>query len=249
VIDKDPERLRHNGGSLFFGPDGLLYLGVGDAERGRLHGQNPATLPASVLRIDVDNGDPYAIPSGNPFAEGSSEAGVEGAPEVWWFGLRNPWRIGIDDETGLAYIADVGQERAEEINVVPLADGGLNFGWPAREGLTDFLDVPLVSEATDPVIEVLHDERDRACSVTGGEVYRGRAIPELVGHYFYADWCYGWIRSFRFADGEAVDRQDWSADLEAGLVSSFGHDGDGELLVLDWDAGRLLRIVPVRQGG
>jgi glucose/arabinose dehydrogenase len=249
VIDKEPERMRHNGGSLMFGPDGLLYLGVGDAERGRLHGQNPATLQASVLRIDVDRGDPYAIPPGNPFAEGRDGGiGVDGAPEVWWFGLRNPWRFGFDAETGLAYIADVGQERAEEVNVVPLADGALNFGWPAREGLEAFLDQPLVSDPIDPVIEIRHDERDRGCSVTGGEVYRGEAIPEFAGHYFYADWCNGWVRSFRFADGQAAEPQDWSEELDAGLVSSFGRDGPGEILVLDWQDGRVQRIVPVRQG-
>jgi hypothetical protein len=112
--------------------------------------------------------------------------------------------------------------------------------------LRAFVDVELVSEATDPVLEIRHDDRDRGCSVTGGEVYRGSAIPELDGHYFYADWCHGWIRSFRFADGDVADANDWSDDLEVGMVSSFGHDGDGELLVLDWDADTLSRIVPVR---
>ncbi len=250
VVDKEPDRVRHNGGSVLFGPDGLLYVSVGDAELGVANAQNPATLPASVLRIDVDDGDPYAIPPGNPFAEGGSgPPGVEGAPEVWWFGLRNPWRITIDEESGLAYIADVGQEGAEEINVVPAADGGLNFGWPAREGLSAFLNVALASDPIDPVLEIRHDEQDRGCSVTGGEVYRGQAIPELAGHYFYADWCHGWIRSFRYANGEAADQRDWSAELPAELVSSFGRDADGEILVLDWQVGTVSRIVPIRQGG
>ena len=246
TIDKDPDAVLHNGGTVLFGPDGLLYLSVGDAARYSVNAQNPATLPASVLRIDVDGGDPYAIPEGNPFASGEA-SGVEGAPEVWWFGLRNPWRMSIDAPTGLAYIADVGQESAEEVNVVPLDEGGLNFGWPAREGTGTFVDVPLVSDPRDPVFEVRHDGQDRGCSITGGEVYRGPAMPELDGHYFYADWCYGWIRSLRVADGAAVDQQDWSADLPAAMVSSFGHDAEGELLVLDWDAGTVSRIVPVRE--
>lgn len=241
VIDKEPDRVRHNGGMVRFGPDGLLYLSVGDGELGVANAQNPATLLGSVLRIDVDAGDPYAVPPDNPFADGS-----DGAPEVWWIGLRNPWRVAIDHDAGLAYVADVGQERAEEINVVPLDEGGLNFGWPAREGLAAFLDVPMASDSIDPVLEVLHDEQDLGCSITGGEVYRGDAIPDLIGHYFYADWCRGWIRSFRFADGEAADRQDWSGDLEVGTVSSFGRDADGELLVLGWDAGTLSRIIPDR---
>ena len=247
IIEKDPEAVRHNGGTVLFGPDGLLYLSLGDAARYSVNAQDPSTLPASILRLDVDGGGPYTIPDGNPFAPGEDgPEGVEGAPEVWWFGLRNPWRFSIDEPTGLAFIADVGQEAAEEINVVPLEDGGLNFGWPAREGLGAFVDVPLVSEATDPVLEIRHDDTDKGCSVTGGEVYRGAAIPELAGHYFYADWCTGWIRSFRLADGKVADQQDWSADLETVMVSSFGHDADGELLVLDWDADTLSRIVPVR---
>ena len=247
VIDKQPDRLRHNGGAVLFGPDGLLYISVGDGELGVANSQNPTTLLGSVLRIDVDAADPYAIPPDNPFADGGrGPAGIDGRPEVWWYGLRNPWRIAVDAETGLAYVADVGQERAEEVNVVALSDGGLNFGWPAREGLAAFLNVPLAGDPVDPVLEIVHDEEDAGCSVTGGEVYRGAAIPELEGHYFYADWCYGWIRSFRFADGETEDRQDWSADLDAGTVSSFGRDVDGEILVLGWGAGTLSRIIPVR---
>ncbi len=248
TIDKERTMVRHNGGTVLFGPDGLLYLSVGDAAQARLNGQNPASLPGSILRIDVDGGDPYAIPAGNPFGPGGqAPAGLEGAPEVWWFGLRNPWRFSIDEPTGLAYIADVGQERVEEVNAAPLADGGLNFGWPTFEGTGRYSDVRAVSDVTNPVLEVRHGAADGGCSITGGEVYRGSAIPELAGHYFYADWCRGWIRSFRLADGKVVDREDWSADLEAGMVSSFGHDADGELLVLDWEADTVSRIVPRRQ--
>lgn len=241
VIDKEPDRMRHNGGTVVFGPDGMLYLTVGDGELGVANAQTSTRLLGKVLRLDVDGAMPYAIPPDNPFADG-----VDGAPEVWWYGLRNPWRIAIDAASGLAYVADVGQERAEEVSVVPLEEPGVNFGWPSREGLEPFLDVPLNGEATDPVIEVVHDDVDAGCSITGGEVYRGRAIPELVEQYLYADWCHGWIRSFRYADGEALERQDWSADLEAGTISGFGHDADGELLVLGWDAGSVFRIVPRR---
>ena len=248
IIDKERTMVRHNGGTVLFGPDGLLYLSVGDAAQARLNGQDPSNLPGSILRIDVDGGDPYAIPAGNPFGPGGdAPAGLKGAPEVWWFGLRNPWRFSIDTPTGLAYIGDVGQERVEEINAVLLADGGLNFGWPAFEGARPYVNVAAVSDVTKPVLEIAHNPADGGCSVTGGEVYRGSAIPELAGHYFYADWCRGWIRSFRLADGEVTDRKDWSTDLKAGMVSSFGHDADGELLVLDWEADTLSRVVSVRQ--
>jgi len=131
---------------------------------------------------------------------------------------------------------------------VPVADGGLNFGWPALEGTRTFYRDPPVSDVTEPVLEVVHGGEDRGCSITGGEVYRGSAIPEFDGHYFYADWCTGWVRSFHFADGEVRDERDWSEAFGASMVSSFGRDADGEILLLDWEADTLSRIVPVRPG-
>lgn len=247
TIDKEPDKVRHNGGKVLFGPDGMLYLSLGDAARASVNGQDPSTLPGSILRLDVDAGDPVAVPPDNPFADGATLDGVAGAPEVWWFGLRNPWRFTIDPETGLAWIADVGQESVEEVNVVAFDEGGLNFGWPAREGTATFYDDPPVTEpVVEPVLEVAHDDTGEGCSITGGVVYRGAAIPELDGTYFYADWCHGWIRSVGW-DGEAVvDEQDWSDELEVGQVSAIVHDGDGEVLVLDWEAGAVGRIVPRR---
>lgn len=250
TVDKEPDKVRHNGGKVLFGPDGLLYVSLGDAARASVNGQDPSTLPGSVMRLDVDatgdGGAPYAIPADNPFADGATVEGVSGAPEIWWFGLRNPWRFTIDAETGLAWIGDVGQETVEEVNVVPFDQGGLNFGWPAREGLGTFYDGSPVTATVDPVLEVAHDDVDEGCSITGGVVHRGPAIPEFNGTYFYADWCNGWIRSVEW-DGEGVvNPQDWSEDLPAGMVSSFGLDADGEVLVVDWDAGTLSRIVPVR---
>jgi hypothetical protein len=247
TIDKEPGRVRHNGGTVTFGPDGFLYVSVGDAERGRINGQNPATLMGKILRLDVDGAKPYAIPEDNPFAHGARPGGVRGRPEVWWFGFRNPWRFSIDRETGLAYVADVGQETIEEINVAPVDEGGRNFGWPVREGKRAyFRDIRAASKLTDPVIEIRHNNTDKGCSVTGGEVYRGAAIPELAGHFFYADWCYGWIRSFRYDAGKVTAARDWSDQLGAKMVSSFGRDANGELLVLDWAADTLSRIVAVR---
>lgn len=241
TIVKQPDMVRHNGGHLEFAPDGLLYVAVGDAARASVNGQDPATLPGTILRLDVDGDAPYAVPDDNPFADGA-----DGAPEVWWYGLRNPWRFAIDAETGLAYIADVGQGDVEEVNVVPFDEGGLNFGWPVFEGTDVFYGGDPNSPVTDPVLIARHDDTDLACSITGGRVYRGAAIPELDGHYLYADWCRGWIRSFRYDDGEVVDEEDWTEQLGAEMVSGFGEDGDGELLVVDYAAGSVSRLVAVR---
>ena len=228
---------RHNGGMMQFGPDGYLYISVGDGEQASIHGQDPSTLRGAILRIDVDNGDPYAIPPDNPFVDGG------GAPEVWAFGLRNPWRFSIDHESETIYIGDVGQERWEEVDAVPLEPVGYNFGWIDMEGTHCYTSR---CDEADPVLPVVEYPHDEGCSVTGGWVYRGAAIPELDGHYLYADWCFGWIRSFELVDGAAVNEADWADDFAAlQQPSGFGVDDDGEIYVATW-TGIVARIVAVR---
>jgi glucose/arabinose dehydrogenase len=234
-IDKADTAIRHNAGALRFGPDGFLYIAVGDGARPAENGQNPKKLLSSILRIDI-NTAPYTIPPGNPYADGKN-----GRPEVWWFGLRNPWRFSIDAKSGYAYIGDVGQESIEEVNIVKFDAPGLNFGWPLMQGSKTYLKGKASTPLVNPAVEVKHS--DNGCSIVGGEVYRGTAIPELDGHYFYADWCYGWIQSFRYDGTNVVDRRDWSKQLPAEMVSSFGHDAKGELLVVDYEAGTVSRIV------
>ncbi|MGI9610858.1 MAG: PQQ-dependent sugar dehydrogenase [Acidimicrobiia bacterium] len=231
---------RHNAGMLQFGPDGYLYVATGDGGAGgaRVNGQDPKTLLSGILRIDVDEGDPYAVPADNPYADG-----LDGAPEVWAYGLRNPWRFFIDATDRLIYIADVGQESREEINVVPLGPVGYNFGWPSVEGTECFFERDCtVEDYVVPAIDYGHDE---GLSVTGGVVYRGAAIPELVGHYLYADWVREWVRSFRFESGAPGEMRDWTNDLGPVQVNSFGLDTEGEVLIAAWD-GSVSRIVPVR---
>jgi glucose/arabinose dehydrogenase len=240
ILEVDQPDERHNSGMLQFGPDGYLYVGTGDGGAGgaRVNGQDPATLLAAILRIDIDGGDPYGIPPDNPFADGAS-----GAPEVWAYGLRNPWRFSIDSTDNLLYIGDVGQESREEIDVVALEPAGYNFGWPSMEGTRCFFESNCdPADYTGPVLDYSHDE---GLSVTGGYVYRGAAIPEVTGHYFYADWVREWIRSFRLDAGSPADAQDWTTALRPGQINSFGIDHAGELLIATWE-GSIARIVPVR---
>jgi glucose/arabinose dehydrogenase len=221
---------------LAFGPDGYLYVAVGDGGDGGRNAQKPENFFGTILRLDIDNGEPYAIPANNPFLEGG------GAPEVWAFGLRNPWRFSIDHETGLMYIGDVGQEAWEEVDVISLDGGGLNLGWAYREGSRCFSS-PECDE-TDSVFPVVEYPHSEGCSVTGGYVYRGAEIPELIGHYFYSDWCSGWVRSFRYDGTEAVDLQEWP-ELDPGQVNTFGTDGFGELYLGTW-SGEVWKLVPIR---
>jgi len=214
----------HNGGLVMFGPDGMLYVGMGDgggAGDPFGNGQKRSSLLGKLLRLDVDHGDPYAVPRDNPFV---GRAGMRA--EIWAYGLRNPWRFCFDRLSGLLVVADVGQDRWEEIDVVPAGAAGLDYGWNVMEGAHCF-----GSERCDrrgrvmPVVEYGHDQ---GCSITGGFVYRGRSIPALAGHYVYADYCRGWIRSFKVEGGLVSDHREWRG-VDPGQVMSFGEDAAGEL--------------------
>jgi glucose/arabinose dehydrogenase len=235
----------HNGGQVAVGPDGHVWLALGDgggADDEFGHGQDPTTLLGSLLRLDVEgaaDGQPYAIPADNPFAGGAAPGGVEGAPEVWAYGLRNPWRFSFDPPTGALWVADVGQDRWEEVDRVPADAPGLNYGWPRFEGDRPFDGQP----ADGPVVEPVHVyEHGPGCSVTGGVVYRGGAIPALQGAYLFSDFCDGTIRALDLDAGGAVTG---AVDLgvEAEQVVSFGTTPEGEVVVLSLD-GAVLRLVP-----
>jgi len=217
----------HNGGLLLFGPDGKLYIGLGDGGSGGDplgNGQSLGTLLGKILRINVDAGDPYAIPPDNPFV---GRAGARG--EIWAYGLRNPWRFAFDAAADLLYIADVGQSAWEEVDVVRADQGGLNFGWSIMEGAHCYGASSCdQSGLTLPALEYSHDE---GCSITGGFVYRGTLVPDAVGQYFYSDYCTGFLRSFTFDGGTATAPTTWNVG-DIGRVQSFGEDAAGELYVL-----------------
>jgi glucose/arabinose dehydrogenase len=217
----------HNGGHILFGPAGMLYVAMGDGGSGgdpQGNGQNRATLLGDLLRLDVDHGDPYVVPSDNPYVNQTQFRG-----EIWAWGLRNPWRIAFDPAAGLLYIADVGQNAWEEVNVVAASAKGVNYGWNIMEGTHCYASGSCSqSGLTLPVLEYGHSD---GCSITGGIVYRGSRLPSLRGHYFYADYCRGWVRSFRYANGSALDQRSWSFG-NIGSVTSFGQDAAGELYVV-----------------
>lgn len=227
----------HNGGMIAFGPDGMLYVGMGDGGAGGDpfgNGQNAHALLGKMLRLDVDHGDPYSIPDGNPFKARPGD----GRPELWAVGVRNPWRYSFDFVALRLIIADVGQNKYEEVNVVDAARAGCNYGWNVREGLHGF-GFPRFGPAgrVDPVIEYDHTN---GCSVTGGYAYRGRAMPQLAGTIFFADYCSGWLRSFRFENGHAQDLREWHVGT-LGSVTSFGEDAAHELYVVTHE-GRVWKL-------
>lgn len=231
----------HNGGGVVFGPDGMLYIGLGDGGSGgdpEGHGQNPDTLLGTILRIDIDDipsGAAYGIPADNPFVAGG------GAPEVWVYGMRNPWRFSFDRATGDLWIGDVGQAAWEEIDRLPAGEAaGANLGWAVLEGNACY---EADTCATDGMVMPVHvyDHSDGACSITGGVVYRGAAIPALAGVYLFADFCTGIVEGLAPAgDGS------WSLleGIPAGeMVSAFAQDAAGEIYVLTY-SGAIYRVVP-----
>ncbi len=239
LLTVDQPYSNHNGGMIAFGPDGYLYFGLGDGGSGGDPGgtgQNRADLLGSILRLDVSGAGQYTIPSTNPWARG------EHRRELWNYGLRNPWRFSFDRQTGDLYIADVGQNAREEIDVqLAGSKGGENYGWNILEGFSCY-DSGRCDPAgmSPPVLDYGHGE---GCSVTGGYVYRGSSITAFRGRYFYGDYCGGWIRSFRFQNGRAEDRQEHPSLKTPGSLTSFGEDAAGELYVLTQN-GNVYRLIP-----
>jgi glucose/arabinose dehydrogenase len=250
----------HNGGHLAFGPDGYLYIGLGDGGSGNdpdHRAQNPSELLGKMLRVDVSVPDShpigYQVPADNPFVRGGP---VAARPEIWSFGLRNPWRYSFDDParggTGALLIGDVGQNRFEEIDYEPANRGGRNYGWRNREGARD--NVTSRPAAYLPLVDPIHEYgRDAGASVTGGIVYRGSALPaSFRGRYFFADFISGRVWSLALttdAAGEAraSDVVEHTADLSRagsiGNISAFGVDADGELFLVGYSTGRILKVL------
>jgi glucose/arabinose dehydrogenase len=237
-----PDReVNHNGGQLAFGPDGYLYAGTGD-EGGQgarwNNSQDPQTYFGKILRIDVDGGDPYAIPEDNPFVSDD-----EYLPEIWIKGLRNPWRFSFDRQTGNMYIGDVGEHMYEEINLVPAGESGLNFGWPIMEGNACFPhDEPCDDTGlTPPIIDYPHTDGDtvNGCSVTAGFIYRGQDAPFMDGIYVFGDWCSGRVWAATETDGEWSKEQIGQFPIS---ISSLGQDEKGELYLTDMINGKIQRM-------
>ena len=231
----------HNGGGLAFGPDGTLFIGLGDGGSGGDpfgNAQSRATRLGKLLRVNVDAGNPYGIPADNPFA---TTAGV--LPEIYAYGLRNPWRFAFDRATGDLYIGDVGQNAVEEIDVEAAPRrGGQNYGWNVTEGSRCYNAASCnMTGITMPVLEY---PRPDGASVTGGVVYRGCRMPDYAGTYFYGDYVSGFVRSFRLSGGAAVERRDWTVAFRGVRnPSAFGVDLDGEVYIVEYN-GSVFRISP-----
>jgi glucose/arabinose dehydrogenase len=239
VLFVDQPFSNHNGGNLVFGPDGYLYIGLGDGGSGgdpMGNGQSLNTLLGKMLRIDPrpDGDAQYSVPADNPFV------GRPGArPEIWAYGLRNPWRYSFDRETGDLWIGDVGQDSWEEIDILPHGTrGGQNYGWNAMEGNHPY-GADLASAATPPIYE--NDHGDGRCALTGGYVYRGSAIQRLIGAYVFGDFCEGKLTALRLGGGAEVEA--FSLGLVVPNLSSFGEDAQGELYVLSL-SGEVFRLSP-----
>ncbi len=228
----------HNGGGIEFGPDGFLYIGFGDGGQGGDafgNGQNPDTFMAKILRIDVDSGDPYGIPEDNPFVGDG-----EHRDETWAWGLRNPWRFSFDRETGDMYIADVGQDAVEEIDI---GTAGANYGWSQTEGDRCFRNGCDQSAFDDPIFTY---GRGMGSSVTGGYVYRGCTMPDLHGVYFFSDYPFSgdaFLATIEWSPGGPASDGPVAIDNLGYSVSTFGEDDQGELYLADHQGGRIFKIV------
>jgi glucose/arabinose dehydrogenase len=227
-----PGQSNHNGGLAVFGPDGMLYLGVGDGGGGgdpAGNAQNLNVLLGKLLRINVNAGDPYSIPTDNPFVNQSPRRG-----EIWAYGLRNPWRFTFDLTDQFIYIADVGQDRFEEVDVMPYVFagatvGGANYGWPTMEGSSCYA-ASTCSTNSLALPVFTYDHSAGNCSIIGGYVYRA-SVSALKGAYFYSDYCSGWLRSFKFLAGAITEQHDWGIP-SVGAIQSFGRDTNGELYLI-----------------
>ena len=238
ILHIDQPYPNHNGGQVRFGPDGYLYIGMGDggsAGDPQNNAQNRSVLLGKMLRIDVEGGAaPYGIPPGNPFAGGPA-----GRPEIWATGLRNPWRFSFDRETRDLWIADVGQNRAEEVHFTAAGSaGGENYGWDLMEGLQCY-PATAACNRDGLVLPILEYGRSEGCSVTGGFVYRGRRFPSLRGTYIYGDYCTGRIWGVRREAGRWVNRLLLDSDLS---ISTFGEDEAGEIYAADHAGGGIYRL-------
>ncbi|MBI4495127.1 MAG: PQQ-dependent sugar dehydrogenase [Chloroflexi bacterium] len=238
VLGVDQPAVNHNGGHLVFGPDGYLWIGLGDGGGAgdQFHNaQDGHSLLGKLLRLDVDSAEPYAVPHDNPFV-GSSEV----QPEVWALGLRNPWRYSFDRATNDLFIADVGQNAFEEIDLLRSTEpGGQNYGWPIMEGLHCFpASQPCDRSGLElPIAEYGHN---LGCSATGGFVYRGQAFPQLVGLYLFGDFCSGRVWSLREGpDGTFTMAELLHSNLQ---ISSFGEDEAGELYLAGFNDGAIYQV-------
>ena len=253
VVDAKTERIlleidqpypNHNGGQIRFGPDGMLYIGMGDGGSGGDPGnraQNPQELLGKILRIDVNTRDPgkqYGIPKDNPFVDDRRFR-----PEIWAWGMRNPWRFTFDRKTGTMYCGDIGQNKFEELDVI--TKGG-NYGWHIREAMHPFKDQPTDATLIDPIVEY---GRDKGASITGGYVYRGKKFPVLDGIYIYNDYVSGRFWGLRYENGKVAANAELNVTvngqptLNRVQASSFGEDLDGEIYVCDHSHGIVYRIV------
>jgi glucose/arabinose dehydrogenase len=241
VLGFDQPYPNHNGGDLLFGPDGMLYIGTGDGGSERdpdRRALNKGEWLGKILRIDPhpSGGGGYSVPADNPFV------GVDGArPEIWSIGLRNPWRFSFDRSTDDLWIADVGQDQWEEVDVGWAADGGgrgLNFGWSAMEGNHRFNEDQSTDGVTAPISEYEHVGNN--CSISGSALYRGSAIPALVGYYVFADYCSGQIRALQIANRAEVKQVALGV---APAVTAISEGPDGELFVVS-GGGSIYTVIP-----